>query len=88
MLALSGRRSETCHWRPTICGTGDVTFTQLSKARFVQDCNAKPAFDGGHDNVRFVPVSATPIAGLWVFNSWPVPSAVVAAISAAESPVL
>ena len=71
-----------------ICGAGDVRFTQLPEARFVHDCIVKPAFAGGHASVRFVPISARFIAGLFVLNNWPDPSAAVAAISAEDNPTL
>ena len=54
---LVGGGSTTCHWLLTICGVGDITFTQLSKTKFVRTCNWQPADQTGHDSVRFVPAS-------------------------------
>ena len=54
---------------PTICGTAEVTVIQFPDARFVDDCNVKPADATGHDIVRFVPDVERAAVGLFVLNN-------------------
>ena len=67
---FAGAASTNCHWSPTICGAGEVTFTQVPKARFVRDCNVKPSLASGHENVRFVPVSVKLMDGRGESATW------------------
>jgi len=61
--------SAICHWPPAISGAGEETAAQLPGARFVQDCNPKPADAAGHVKVRFVPDLEMATVGLFVLNN-------------------